>query len=245
MGPPVEFNDLLAESELHQKQRPFMSAMHLFVPLGLFLGGLVVLYLIGELGRIGSAIAAAFFVAGKLLILKGAISNNVFEMSAYQLAVMVFIMDCWVAYLFTFNLHRLYRIPRVGPWLKRLQNYCQFWLSRQPWMRRWALTGVTLFVMFPLTGTGAPGGAILGRLVGLKAVTTLLAVALGSAIGCGIMAHFADQLEPMFAPIQDEWWFMAVGIGIIAVLLLMLFWLGRRISRAADAYADTLVDRDA
>jgi uncharacterized membrane protein len=150
---------------------------------------------------------------------------------------MVFYMDCLYAYFLAYNLHHVYRLPRVGPWLQRLHDYCRYWIVHQPWMRRWAFTGVMLFVMFPLTGTGAPGGSILGRLVGLRARTTMVAITLGSALGVTIMAAFARPLEPIFHDIQHEWWFEAAGILVLAIVMVLLIRLGRRISRAAEALA--------
>lgn len=236
--PGSDLKDILAESERTERDRPVLTRFHLLLPLGLLALAIVILYVAGELGRVGAAAIASFFYLGKLVILSGALRDQSFGMSAIGLALLVFLMDLWVAYCFAYNLHHVYRIPRVGPWLERLQRYCRYWLSRQPWMRRWAFTGVMLFVMFPLTGTGAPGGSILGRLVGLRPQTTLTAIALGSALGCGLMAGFAARLEPSFRELRDESWFAASGLAILAILLLVLVGLGRRLSRAADRYAE-------
>jgi uncharacterized membrane protein len=235
--PASNLKEILAEAERMEKDRPVLTRLHLALPLGLFAVAVATLYVAGNLGRVGAAAAASFFYLGKLVILSGALPEQSFGMTALQLAVMVFLMDMWVAYCFAYNLHHVYRIPRVGPWLERLQRYCRFWLSRQPWMKRWAFTGVMLFVMFPLTGTGAPGGSILGRIVGLRAWTTLCAIALGSTLGCGLMAGFAARLEPSFRDLREEWWFAAGGLVILAILLLFLIRLGRKLSQAADRFA--------
>ena len=63
-----------------------------------------------------------------------------------------------MAYLLTFNLHRIYKIPAHRPVDPApAETTAATGSCNQPWMRRWAFTGVMLFVMFPLTGTGAPG----------------------------------------------------------------------------------------
>ena len=235
--PASNLKEILAESERMQRDRPVLTRLHLLLPLGLLVCAIALLLLAGGLGRVSAAAAASFFYLGKLVILSGALPDQSFGMTALSLAIMVFLMDMWVAYCFAYNLHHVYRIPRVGPWLERLQRYCRFWLSRQPWMKRWAFTGVMLFVIFPLTGTGAPGGSILGRIVGLRAWTTLCAIALGSTLGCGLMAGFAARLEPFFRDLREEWWFAAGGLVILAILLLFLIRLGRKLSQAADRYA--------
>ncbi len=235
--PDSDLKEILAEAERMERDRPVLTRLHLVLPLGLLAVAIATLYVAGDLGRVGAAAAASFFYLGKLVILSGALPEQSFGMTALQLALLVFLMDMWVAYCFAYNLHHVYRIPRVGPWLERLQRYCRYWLSRQPWMKRWAFTGVMLFVMFPLTGTGAPGGSILGRIVGLRPGTTLFAIALGSTLGCGLMAAFAARLEPHFHNLRDEWWFAASGLSILAILLLVLIRLGRKLSQAADRYA--------
>lgn len=174
---------------------------------------------------------------GKFIILTGAVGDN--PLNQWQLAGMVVLMDTWVAYVLAYNLAYVYQIPRVGPWLHGIQNYCRYWLHEAPWIRRWAITGVVLFVTFPLSGTGAPAGAILGRIVGLRPRITLLAVFGGSVVGCGIMAAFAGKLESVFRDVRDEWWFTAIGISILAILLFALWRIGVRVSRAAERFAQT------
>lgn len=199
-------------------------------------GALIALWWAGRFWTVIKAAASSFFVLGKLIIVGGA-APGAFGMPAWELAIMVFYMDVTYAYLLAFNLDYVHRLPRAGPWLERLQDYCHYWLAQQPWMRRFAFTGVMLFVMFPLTGTGAPGGSILGRLVGLGPVVTMIAIAVGSALGCGLMAAFAARLEPFFHEIQDEIWFKASGLVILAIVVIVLFFLGRKLSRAAREFA--------
>ncbi len=231
-----DLRSMIEEGERLRRSNPAMAAFHLVLPCAVLIGVIAVLIVSGAAARVGAAAVTAFFFLGKLIILNGGIDNP-FEMTTLQFAVMVFFLDLWVAYTVGYNLHHIYRIPRLGPWLERLQNYCRFWIVRNPWMKRWAFTGVALFVLFPLTGTGAPGGTILGRLVGLRPRTTLIGIAVGSALGCGMMAAFAEQLRPYFERVQGEWWFKALGVVILGILLLLLYRLGQRISRASDEYA--------
>lgn len=243
--PDSTLEQLVAQSEAEQERRPILGAFHLLMPIAVLLGVIVVLFLTGNLRRFALASAASFFTLGKFIIVFGGLPPETYarlgmeKMSTFELTSMVVFMDVLYAYFLAFNLHYVYRIRRfgIGPAIERLQKFCQWWLSRRPWMRRWAFTGVMLFVMFPLTGTGAPGGSIIGRLVGLRARSTLAAITLGSLLGSTIMAMLADRLEPLFERIQGEWWFHSLGIAIIAVVIALLYWLGRRLSRAADEYA--------
>jgi uncharacterized membrane protein len=230
--PTIE--EILAEAEELERQQPVLSRIHLFMPFLIVIGIYILLGIVGLAGTFTVAGLTALPL-GKFIILTGAVDDN--PLNQWQLALMVICMDTFVAYVLAYNLQYVYKIPRVGPWLHDITNYCRYWLNEAPWIRRWAITGVMLFVMFPLSGTGAPGGAILGRIVGLRPRVTLMAVFAGSVLGCGIMAAFAVKLELLFHGIQGEWWFKASGIAILAILLFVLWRLGVRISRAAEAFA--------
>ncbi|NJN14754.1 MAG: hypothetical protein HC813_03870 [Planctomycetes bacterium] len=147
---------ILQEAERLGRSRPVRGRIHLLLPLLILGTALALLWLSGDLGRVSAAAATSFLTVGKLIILLGAVPQNPFGMSALELGGMVFFMDALYGYFLSFNLHHVHRLRRLGPALLRLQNYCHWWLTHQPWMRRWAFTGVMLFVMFPLTGTGAP-----------------------------------------------------------------------------------------
>jgi len=231
-------DEIMAEARRLERQQPVMSWLHLVLPLLIVISIYTVLWWFGVVRRFTAAGLVALPL-GKFIILTGSVRDNPFGLTQWQLALMVVAMDTWVAYVLAYNLHHIYRIPRVGPWIHDIQNYCRYWLHEMRWIRRWAITGVMLFVMFPLSGTGAPGGALLGRIVGLRPRVTLLAVFSGSVLGCSIMAAFADRLERIFHPIQGEWWFHAIGVGIVGILLLILWRLGVRISRAAERFAQT------
>jgi len=240
--------ELLAESEAEERRNPVLGRVHLVLPFVILVAALVLLSLSGDLRRYALAAAGSIISMGKIIVVFGGLpektraSLGIPEMSVVELGLMVFAMDVWVAYLLAYNLHHVYRIRtfRLGDRLHKLHRYCRFWLDTRPWMRRWAFTGVLLFVMFPITGTGAIGGSILGRLGGLRARATVLAIAMGSALGCTLMAAFATPLEPIFERIQDEWWFNALGIGVFLAVMVLLLWIGRRMSLAADRHAEEM-----
>ena len=230
--PSIE--QILEEARENERRQPFKSLLHSLLPFLIIIAVYVFLGLIGKAGTF-TVFGLTALPIGKFIILSGA--HPGIDMSPWQLAIMVFLMDTWVGYVLSYNLHHVYRIPRVGPWLHNVQSYCRYWLHEYPWMRRWAITGVVLFVTFPLSGTGAPGGALLGRIVGLRPRVTLLAIMAGSAIGCGVMAAFAVPLGELFLDIKGEWWFHALSVGLIATLLIGLYVLGARVSRAAARFA--------
>jgi uncharacterized membrane protein len=230
---------ILADAEELDRAQPMLGRIHLITPILIVIGLYVVLGYLDVWDKFTLAGLAALPL-GKFIVLGGAADIG---LNQWELALMVVFMDTWAAYVLAYNLHHLYKVPRLGPWLHNVQNYCRYWLHEYPLMRRWAITGVVLFVVVPLSGTGAPGGALLGRIVGLRPRTILAAVFTGSILGCGIMVAFAAQISSSFAEVQGEWWFRAIGISILAILLIVLWRLGVHISRAANQFAVTQTER--
>jgi Na+/phosphate symporter len=97
------------------------------------------------------------------------------------------------------------------------------------------MLGVTAFVMFPLTGTGAIGGTIFGRLVGLGPVKIVSAVALGGVLGSAFMAVNAAWMARAVEPVRDTLWFRAIGVAVIILFVAFLVWQARRMPSAESS----------
>jgi uncharacterized membrane protein len=221
-----DLKDIFADGATRPRSHPLVAFLHLVLPFAILASTAFLLHEAGRLALFAKWAGVAFLTVGKLVILSGALPGN--PLSKIELAAMEIYMDTLVGYFLAYNIHWLYRLPRAGAWFRRVQDYCRFWLAKQAWMRRWAFTGVMLFVMFPLTGTGAPAGSVLARLGGLGPKTTLVAIFLGSLLGCSLLTAFE---------VQHHWWFRWAGILLLAILLLLLYLLGRRLTRAAEEYA--------
>jgi uncharacterized membrane protein len=182
----------------------------------------------------GNAILS-FVALGKFLVVRG-ISPRGF--TPWELAIIVFYLDLAVAFFLTFNLDHAYRIPGFGRRLEALQRYGSEVLGERPWLRKLTSLGVVLFVMFPLTGTGAIGGSLFGRLLGLGRLRTYSSIAVGSAIGCFGMAALADFVATLIPEeVRNSLWFEMIGIVLIALLILFLLLRSRKID--ATTIGDT------
>jgi uncharacterized membrane protein len=175
---------------------------------------------------VGIAVAT-FVYLGKFVIVTPAVSANV-GFTPWELAALVVFMDVFTGCVISGNLHLLYRLPWVGPRLARLEAYGRRTLEQKPWMRRMSRLGITLFVMFPLTGTGAVGASILGRLLGIRLAWIIGCIGAGAVLGCGMMAGLSSLLaEPLMA-LREETWFQFLGIGVIVAIIAALgIWAAR------------------
>jgi uncharacterized membrane protein len=191
---------------------PFAVTAAVLVLFGLFHGPRMVFSLV--LTAVGS-----FFLYGKFIILAGVGHPH---LTPWELAVMVLYMDLLTAFLLSYNLDVVYRIRRVGPRLNRLQDYGRYTLRTKPFLRRLSFLGLVLFVLFPVAATGAIGGSIFGRLLGMRPYRIVLGIGIGSAFGCGAMAWGTQAIRDVAQSIQHEWWFQASGFAVIGLLVLLL-----------------------
>lgn len=227
---PPDLAALLAEEERHERS-PWLKAATLLGPIAVSAAILVTIGLLfgwGLAGRIAGAAVAIFTVAGKFAVL----ASESFGFTPYEIAALIAYMDLTIGTILVLNLPAVYRIPRVGPMLEDLAEHGHYMLEQRPWLARVTFFGVILFVMFPLSGTGAIGGSIFGRLLGLARRKTLIAIACGAVVGSFTMAFFADRINSAFPPeVRDSWQFKAVGIAVVLVIVAVITWRGRALSR--------------
>ncbi len=161
---------------------------------------------------------ATFFGLGKFAIV---VPND--WLSKEELFVMVLYMDLVVAILLVCHAGFVFRIPVLGSKLLALTEDGQVMLRRFPWMRRITFLGIVTFVMFPLAATGSVGGALFGRLLGMSRKATLLGIAIGSVLGCGVMYFKAGLVQQYFDPKNPM-----TTIGGISAILGIIFLLNFR-----------------
>lgn len=164
-----------------------------------------------------------FFFFGKFVILGGnghAPEGTAEFLTNRELFFMVVYMDVMTAMLLVCHAGFLFRIPYLGKRLLSLAEDGQFILKLHPWMRRATFVGMVGFVMFPLAATGAVGGAIFGRLLGMSRISTFLGICLGSVLGCALMFYGSKQIDLYLD--RDNPLNIIAGIGIIVALILLL-----------------------
>lgn len=140
-------------------------------------------------------------------------------MTAFELFCMVTWMDLCAATLLVFHAGFLFKLPKLGPRLLTLREEGVFFMQYQPWMRRFTLLGLTLFVMFPLAATGSVAGSIFGQLLGMHRKSVLLAIVLGTLVGNGSMYFFGGLIRRLgiFDP-SNPWNLIGGAVLIIAVI---------------------------
>lgn len=182
-------------------------------------------------------VPASVFVAGKFLPLWGITGQSHF--SPWELGVLIGIMDTITVLVLVYGLEALYRIRPLKGWLTRVQTNAGLVLTAYPRIRRAAVTGVVLFVLFPVAGTGAVGGSFLGILLGLNRAVLITAVSAGGFIGGQLMAFAAIYFGEAVQNLRDmqsvpvvQW---TLIIGVVVLLVAVILGLNRAYKRALAA----------
>ncbi|MEL7370568.1 MAG: small multi-drug export protein [Myxococcota bacterium] len=170
----------------------------------------------------GLAIVAGTY-AGKFIVLAPVLQSSI-PFSSYFLAGLIAFMDIVIGLLVAAYLDVLYAVPWIGEKLRLVEERGHETLGRHPWVGRLAFLGVALLVMFPVSGTGAIGSTVFGRLIGLGPKTIVLGITVGTLIGSFVLAAFARQLSAVLEPVQDEPWFKAIGWGVLIALAIPIVW---------------------
>jgi len=128
----------------------------------------------------------------------------------------IFMVDTAVSLFIVWNFDLALKIPLIGRLLESGMRAGQEYFEARPWVRRFSTIGLILFVFFPLQGTGAMNGSILGRLLGLEKARVFLCVCTGSFSSSLLISLGADVLLDIYR--QNN----ALGLGLLAVVLVTI-----------------------
>lgn len=114
-------------------------------------------------------------------------------------------IDVITCLFFVWNYDYILKLPYFGrffAWVERKGNAT---VVKRPWIRRLAFGGLVLYATLPLEGTGAIGGSVVGRAIGLDPVRTFFAVGLGSVVRTSVTVLIVlgalSALGPAAAPV--------------------------------------------
>ena len=165
----------------------------------LILGGLLIAYILPPAGKesvipIGIALGVPWWI----------------------MALSIALMDVLSGIFVALNFDIALKIPGVGGWIRKFVAGGEEFFRKRPWMERFYFMGVVLFVMFPLQGSGGIGATLVGRMMGLSPGKVLGAIAIGSLIGCTVIALGAEVIRELF--LADP----VLGIAVAAIVVTSL-----------------------
>lgn len=167
---------------------------------------------------------------GKFLPLWGVTSQSSF--GPWEIGLVIWAMDTVTVIVIVYAREWLCSIAVVGRLFDKLGRNARMVLGAYPGIRKSAVVGVALFVLFPVAGTGAIAGALLGILLGLHRFVVIAAVSAGGLLGGMLMAFLASCFGESLIGLRDLQQHQGVTYAAIAVLVLGAVLAVRRLSRA-------------
>jgi len=92
--------------------------------------------------------------------------------------------DCTVALFIAWNFEYAVKIPLVGPVIQSGMAYARRYADTHPRIHQVSTMGLIVFVFFPLQGSGAMNGSILGSLLGMSPIRVFGCIMAGSIASC-------------------------------------------------------------
>jgi uncharacterized membrane protein len=182
-----------------------------------------------------------FVAVGKFLPLWSISGQS--TLGPYELGVGIWALDTLTVIVFVYSFEAFYRISFARRFLDRTNRNMKLLLRVYPRLKRLSLIGVFLFVLFPVSGTGALAGSFIGLLLGAHRLNLIMAVSLGGCFGGLVMAFLASNFAGVLSRLQEaqsdstvHYIILAVVVGIVAAIII---WLGRAFRRVlAEAEAE-------
>ena len=140
----------------------------------------------------------------------------------WAIAICTAFVDIAVGVFLTWNFDLAKKIPFIGSGINRIQLKGTAMLKDLPWLERASFVGIVAFVMFPFQGSGAVGGTILGRAIGLSPNRNLSAVSIGAISGSLILSAsvvYGLGVLAILAPLQIAVSVMFIGLCLVIYYL--------------------------
>lgn len=188
-----------------------------------FLGAAMLLYFFPPAGK-ESIIPAAVAGPEKLNHLLAKLPFDIGPMQGQDInpfivAMSIAFIDIVAGLFLVWNFDIAKKIPILGIFITKLEAKGEQILKKKPWLERLAFTGIILFVMFPLQGSGAVGASIVGRALGVDPYKVWHAVIIGSISSCLIIAYSSSAAISIIRSIEPfQIIFLVVGIAIFIII---------------------------
>jgi uncharacterized membrane protein len=182
-------------------------------------------------------VPVSMFVVGKFLPMWGITGQSNFN--PWELGLVIWVLDTCTVLFIVYALEGLYRVAQLKRTIEKVRSNVSLVLVAYPRIRKGAVVGVVLFVLFPIAGTGAMMGAFLGILLGLHRHVLIAAVSAGGLLGGMFMAFLAVYFGETLIWLREMQQHPAVKYASIAALILLAVlafrWLSRMYARALAA----------
>lgn len=130
--------------------------------------------------------------AGKETVIPAAVAAG---FSPFLVATYIAGLDMTLAWFLAWNWDGVTKLPGVGLLVQRLMDRGQAWMDESELADRSAFLALVVFVFFPVQGSGAIAGIVLGRLIGLPAQRAWVAIMIGALAASFAWAYASGAIR--------------------------------------------------
>ncbi len=196
--------------------------LRLSIPFLLGIGMLLVLYSIYDYNTFLelASLVILYFIppAGKESLIPAAIALGI---PWYTICAIFTFIDIISCLFLLWNFEILLSIPFIGPRLIRLMHKGREFLSKHEWLERLYLVGLAVFVFFPLQGTGAVSGTVIGKMAGMPPIEIFCAISIGSTLHSLIIGLSAYALNKYLG--LNLWYMVVFILGVIVLISVVTY----------------------
>lgn len=138
-------------------------------------------------------------------------------------ATTIAFVDIVTSYFLLWNFYIAEKIPLIGKWIKRFEEFGAQKMKEKEWISHIAFVGVALFVVFPFQGSGGVGASILGKVIGMDKYHAWIAIIIGAFSGCFFISFVSYFLSGAVLSAFKSGVFQ--GIGVLAIIIVFFIFL--------------------
>ncbi len=201
-----------------QRRQFWVSLSKFSIPFAIATAYLLFIYLFLNWETLYPLVATYFFPPlGKESVIPAGVAAGI---TPIIMASAIICVDMIVGLFMVWNFDLAKKIPAIGAYLRSAEKGGRRVLSKNEWMRKFAIVGVSFIVFIPFQGSGAVTASIIGRIIGMRPYRVLLALAIGSVLSSFAISYFMDSVLKIF--ILNRW--IAVALFIIVILIVSILY---------------------
>ncbi|MFW5945683.1 MAG: small multi-drug export protein [Candidatus Natronoplasma sp.] len=132
-------------------------------------------------------------------------------------------VDVVTSYFLLYNFYIAKKIPLLGKWIDKSQEFGARKMKKNQWIKRLAFYGVASFVVIPFQGSGGVGASILGRVIGMNKYYAWVSIIIGAFVGCfliGIVSYYTGGAIILVFGANILMWLVVVFLIIVVFIFL-------------------------
>ncbi len=142
----------------------------------------------------------------------------------FLVASSIAFVDIITSYFLLWNFYIAEKIPLIGDWIVRFQNFGAQKMKEKPWIKKLAYLGIALFVVIPFQGSGGVGASIMGRVIGMNKYHTWFSIIIGSFTGCFLIASTSYFVGDAILRAFRSSIFQGIGSLLVVITILVFLY---------------------